>query len=83
VKDEMDGSGGDEQEMKPLALDSHRPSQRIWTLAESEKVRELILQCQATIEILRQCFPDRSDVALHSTRNVIGQELPARPWSTQ
>jgi hypothetical protein len=44
VKDEVDESGGDDQEVKPLASDSHRPSRRIWTLAESEKVRNLILQ---------------------------------------
>jgi hypothetical protein len=83
VEDEVDESGGDNQEVKPLALDSHRPSRRIWTLAVSEKVRDLILQGQATIEVLRQCFPDRSDFALRSKRNAIGQELSARSWSTQ
>jgi hypothetical protein len=55
----------------------------IWTVAESENVRNLILQGQATIEVLHQCFRDRSDFASRSKRNAIGQELSTRPWSTQ
>jgi hypothetical protein len=39
VKDEVDEYGGDDQEVKPLVLDSHRTSRRIWTLAESESQR--------------------------------------------
>jgi hypothetical protein len=49
VKDEVDKSGGDNQEVKPSASDPHRPSRRIWTLAESEKIRDLILQGQAAV----------------------------------
>jgi hypothetical protein len=83
VKNEINESGSDDQRVKPLASDSHRPSRRIWTLVESEKIRDLILQGQATIEALRRCFPDRSDFALRSKQNAVDQELSARPWSTQ
>jgi hypothetical protein len=71
VKDEVDESDSDDQETGRLASDSHPPSRRTWKLAESEKLRDLILKGHATMAVLRVCFPDCFDFALRSKRNAI------------
>jgi hypothetical protein len=67
VKDEVDESGGDDQEMKPLASDSHRPSWRIWTLAESEKSEILFSKVKGQLKL--SASVSKIPLILHCVRN--------------
>jgi hypothetical protein len=48
-----------------------------------DEVRDLIMQGEATIRVMRECLSDRSDFALHSKRTAILQDLSTRLWSAQ
>jgi hypothetical protein len=67
VKDELDEFGGDDQEVKLLASDSHWPSRRIWTLAESEKSEILFSKVKRQLKF--SASVSQIALILHCVRN--------------